>query len=91
MFLILLFDQNLPLSVCCQGDVWICMELMDTSLDKFYKKVIEKGLTIPEDILGKIAVSVRSLPSLPVKLQPNMLTHSRYVTHLRMNVLRCYR
>lgn len=42
----------------CQGDVWICMELMDTSLDKFYKQVIEKGLTIPEDILGKIAVSV---------------------------------
>lgn len=34
------------------------MELMDTSLDKFYKQVIEKGLTIPEDILGKITVSV---------------------------------
>lgn len=34
------------------------MELMDTSLDKFYKQVVEKGLTIPEDILGKIAVSV---------------------------------
>lgn len=43
-----------------QGDVWICMELMDTSLDKFYKHVIDKGLTIPEDILGKIAVSVSS-------------------------------
>ena len=41
-----------------QGDVWICMELMDTSLDKFYKHVIDKVLTIPEDILGKIAVSV---------------------------------
>lgn len=41
-----------------QGDVWICMELMDTSLDKFYKMVIEKGLPFPEDILGKIAVSV---------------------------------
>ena len=34
------------------------MELMDTSLDKFYKQVIEKGMSIPEDILGKIAVSV---------------------------------
>lgn len=34
------------------------MELMDTSLDKFYKQVIDKGQTIPEDILGKIAVSV---------------------------------
>ncbi|XP_061159108.1 dual specificity mitogen-activated protein kinase kinase 6 isoform X3 [Syngnathus typhle] len=41
-----------------EGDVWICMELMDTSLDKFYKKVIEKGKTIPEDILGKIAVAI---------------------------------
>uniref|UniRef100_A0A8C9ZUU6 mitogen-activated protein kinase kinase n=1 Tax=Sander lucioperca TaxID=283035 RepID=A0A8C9ZUU6_SANLU len=43
-----------------EGDVWICMELMDTSLDKFYKQVIEKGMTIPEDILGKIAVSCYS-------------------------------
>lgn len=34
------------------------MELMDTSLDKFYKQVQEKGMTIPEDILGKTAVSV---------------------------------
>uniref|UniRef100_A0A3Q3ATX8 mitogen-activated protein kinase kinase n=1 Tax=Kryptolebias marmoratus TaxID=37003 RepID=A0A3Q3ATX8_KRYMA len=41
-----------------EGDVWICMELMDTSLDKFYKKVIEKGKTIPEDILGKITVAI---------------------------------
>ncbi|RXM37354.1 Dual specificity mitogen-activated protein kinase kinase 6 [Acipenser ruthenus] len=41
-----------------EGDVWICMELMDTSLDKFYKQVIEKGMAIPEDILGKITVSI---------------------------------
>ncbi|XP_048846512.1 dual specificity mitogen-activated protein kinase kinase 6-like isoform X3 [Brienomyrus brachyistius] len=41
-----------------EGDVWICMELMDTSLDKFYKQVIDGGLTIPEDILGKITVSI---------------------------------
>lgn len=40
-----------------EGDVWICMELMDTSLDKFYRKVLEKNMTIPEDILGEIAVS----------------------------------
>lgn len=53
------------LSACCQGDVWICMELMDTSLDKFYKQVIEKDKTIPEDILGKIAVSVGLLQTLP--------------------------
>lgn len=37
------------------------MELMDTSLDKFYRKVLEKGTTIPEDILGEIAVSVSGL------------------------------
>lgn len=37
------------------------MELMDTSLDKFYKQVHEKGMTIPEDILGKTAVSVSIL------------------------------
>lgn len=37
------------------------MELMDTSLDKFYKQVHEKGMTIPEDILGKTAVSVSVL------------------------------
>ncbi|XP_043945313.1 dual specificity mitogen-activated protein kinase kinase 3 isoform X2 [Protopterus annectens] len=53
-----------------EGDVWICMELMDTSLDKFYKKVIEKGQTIPEDILGKITVSiVKALEHLHSKLR----------------------
>ncbi|KAM7371920.1 hypothetical protein PAMP_009120 [Pampus punctatissimus] len=52
-----------------EGDVWICMELMDTSLDKFYKKVIEKGKTIPEDILGKITVAiVKALEHLHRKL-----------------------
>ncbi|XP_041072913.1 dual specificity mitogen-activated protein kinase kinase 6 isoform X4 [Cetorhinus maximus] len=52
-----------------KGDVWICMELMDTSLDKFYKQVIDKRMTIPEDILGKIAVSiVKALEHLHSKL-----------------------
>ncbi|XP_053094703.1 dual specificity mitogen-activated protein kinase kinase 6 isoform X1 [Pangasianodon hypophthalmus] len=52
-----------------EGDVWICMELMDTSLDKFYKQVHEKGMTIPEDILGKTAVSiVKALEHLHSKL-----------------------
>ncbi|XP_018619787.1 dual specificity mitogen-activated protein kinase kinase 6-like isoform X1 [Scleropages formosus] len=52
-----------------EGDVWICMELMDTSLDKFYRKVIKKGKKIPEDILGKIAVSiVKALEHLHSKL-----------------------
>uniref|UniRef100_A0A8B9TCM7 mitogen-activated protein kinase kinase n=1 Tax=Anas platyrhynchos TaxID=8839 RepID=A0A8B9TCM7_ANAPL len=54
-----------------EGDVWICMELMDTSLDKFYKKVLEKKKTIPEDILGKMACVcefVRALEHLHSKL-----------------------
>ncbi|XP_067572798.1 dual specificity mitogen-activated protein kinase kinase 3 isoform X2 [Pseudorca crassidens] len=52
-----------------EGDVWICMELMDTSLDKFYRKVLDKDMTIPEDILGEIAVSiVRALEHLHSKL-----------------------
>lgn len=45
------------------------MELMDTSLDKFYRKVLDKNMTIPEDILGEIAVSiVRALEHLHSKL-----------------------
>uniref|UniRef100_A0A2I3T425 mitogen-activated protein kinase kinase n=1 Tax=Pan troglodytes TaxID=9598 RepID=A0A2I3T425_PANTR len=44
-----------------EGDVWICMELMDTSLDKFYRKVLDKNMTIPEDILGEIAVMTQAL------------------------------
>ena len=43
-----------------EGDVWICMEVMDTSVDKFYARVIENGRTIPEPVLGKIAFSVVS-------------------------------
>ena len=40
------------------GDVWICMEVMETSLDKFYPLVFSQGKTIPEEFLGKIAFSV---------------------------------
>ncbi|KAF5293601.1 hypothetical protein FQA39_LY03086 [Lamprigera yunnana] len=43
-----------------EGDVWICMEVMDTSLDKFYAKVFKHNRKIPEDILGKIALAVVS-------------------------------
>ena len=42
-----------------EGDCWICMELMDTSLDKFYKFIYEKlHQTIPENIIGKITFAV---------------------------------
>jgi len=41
-----------------EGDVWICMEVMDTSVDKFYARVFKNGRNIPEHVLGKIAFSV---------------------------------
>lgn len=37
-----------------EGDVWICMEVMDTSLDKFYTKVYKHNRVISENILGKV-------------------------------------
>ncbi|XP_042901816.1 dual specificity mitogen-activated protein kinase kinase 6 [Parasteatoda tepidariorum] len=53
-----------------EGDVWICMEVMDTSLDKFYPKVKTADETIPEEILAKIAFAVVSaLYYLQVKLK----------------------
>ena len=36
------------------------MEVMDTSLDKFYKLAFENEKPIPEPVLGKIAVAVSS-------------------------------
>lgn len=53
-----------------EGDVWICMEVMDMSLDKFYTKAYKNGYSIPEDILGKIAFAVKYLPQLPKNLSP---------------------
>ncbi|XP_065065930.1 dual specificity mitogen-activated protein kinase kinase 6-like [Rhopilema esculentum] len=41
-----------------EGDVWICMELMTTSLERFYKSVSTSGQQITEPILGKIAFCV---------------------------------
>ncbi|XP_071442274.1 dual specificity mitogen-activated protein kinase kinase 4-like isoform X3 [Hetaerina americana] len=54
-----------------EGDCWICMELMDTSLDKFYKFTYEKlNQRIPESILGKITVAtVKALNYLKEKLK----------------------
>lgn len=47
------------LSVVLQGDCWICMELMSTSFDKFYKYVYSVlDDVIPEEILGKITLAV---------------------------------
>lgn len=54
-----------------EGDCWICMELMDTSLDKFYKFIHEKlNRRIPEPILGKITVAtVKALNYLKEELK----------------------
>lgn len=53
-----------------EGDVWICMEVMDASLEQFYKKVIDRGLKMSEFVLGNIAVStVRALKYLQETLK----------------------
>ncbi|CAH8861394.1 unnamed protein product [Trichobilharzia szidati] len=44
-----------------EGDCWICMEMMSTSLDKFYKFVYNHLQSrIPESILGKITTATVS-------------------------------
>ncbi|XP_020777351.1 dual specificity mitogen-activated protein kinase kinase 4-like isoform X1 [Boleophthalmus pectinirostris] len=54
-----------------EGDCWICMELMATSLDKFYKFVYcSLDEVIPEEILGKITLAtVKALNHLKESLK----------------------
>ena len=54
-----------------EGDCWICMELMDTSTDKFYKFIYERlGESIPERVIGRVTVAtVRALNYLKEKLK----------------------
>uniref|UniRef100_UPI00358DE9DF dual specificity mitogen-activated protein kinase kinase 4 isoform X2 n=1 Tax=Myxine glutinosa TaxID=7769 RepID=UPI00358DE9DF len=54
-----------------EGDCWICMELMATSFDKFYKFVYSTlENVIPEDILGKITLAtVKALNYLKENLK----------------------
>ncbi|KAF8565716.1 hypothetical protein P879_10861, partial [Paragonimus westermani] len=54
-----------------EGDCWICMEMMATSLDKFYNFVYHYLLSrIPEKILAKIAVmTIAALDYLKVELK----------------------
>jgi mitogen-activated protein kinase kinase 3 len=53
-----------------EGDVWICMELMKTSFDKFYMEVVNKSLVFPERVLSRIAFSVvTALEYLHTKLK----------------------
>lgn len=53
-----------------EGDVMICMEVMDISLDKFYARSFNISKPIPEDVLGTVAYSVIcALEYLHTKLQ----------------------
>lgn len=54
-----------------EGDVWICMEVMDMSLDKFYTRVNDQNSRIPEDILGKIALAVS--PTFPLSFSSSWI------------------
>lgn len=53
------------------GDVWICMELLEASMDKLAEGVFKAlNQSIPEEILGKMTVSViRALEYLKVELK----------------------
>uniref|UniRef100_A0A1I8GL32 mitogen-activated protein kinase kinase n=1 Tax=Macrostomum lignano TaxID=282301 RepID=A0A1I8GL32_9PLAT len=53
-----------------EGDCWICMELMDTSLDKFYRIVYHHlHEAIPEVVIARIALAtVSALDYLKEKL-----------------------
>ncbi|KAK6111535.1 MAP kinase kinase mkk-4 [Brugia pahangi] len=44
-------------AIFTEGDCWICMELMDISLENLYKIVYEKGSCLPENMIGYVAVS----------------------------------
>lgn len=61
-----------------EGDVWICMEVMDTSLDKFYPRVFKNGRTLGEDILGKVGAttSLSLVDSLMLTVCPLHRLHS---------------
>lgn len=63
------------------------MEVMDTSLDKFYKLVFNNGQKMPEDIVGKVAHAVR-----PVTLNLHLVTNSHHFkTYLqRMHEWTCF-
>uniref|UniRef100_A0A0N4ZIK5 mitogen-activated protein kinase kinase n=1 Tax=Parastrongyloides trichosuri TaxID=131310 RepID=A0A0N4ZIK5_PARTI len=41
-----------------EGDVWICMEVMDISLDKFYKAAFDHNIKLEEDFIAKVAWSI---------------------------------
>ncbi|KAI6239137.1 BMA-SEK-1, isoform b [Aphelenchoides fujianensis] len=40
-----------------ESDVWICMEVMDISLDKFYRKCVALDRQIPEPFIARLAIA----------------------------------
>ena len=62
------------------------MELMDISLDKFYKFIYSTlGSSIPEDILGKITVAVSR--SEPPHDKTNKMTVCPAKTQISLGIL----
>jgi len=49
---------HLFLFVLLQGEVLICMELMDLSLDRLYRVAYANGYSLDEQFLKKVAHSV---------------------------------
>lgn len=41
-----------------ENEIWICMEVMDTSLDKFYRLCVDMNRQLPEAFIAHIALSV---------------------------------
>ena len=66
-----------------EGDVWICMELMDKSLSQLYKLVYDQlKLRIPEPVVGKMVEAVSSAHVGFVRGSLLMLTVGLCVTRL---------
>lgn len=52
-----------------EGDVWICMEVMDISLDKFNRMCVDLKQSLPELFIAKVALSiVKSLNFMKEKM-----------------------
>ena len=47
-------------AMICEGEVYLLMELMDTSLDDFYRQVYQRGEVIPETVLRSVSYAVVS-------------------------------
>lgn len=71
-----------------EGDVWICMEVMDTSIDKFYPIVFKNGRKMPEDILGKVRSNLL-VKSSGENLSSNCRSRSQLLMHLIISTLSC--